>query len=782
MAKFCLMPDQMASVKKALQENGKNIIRMSKDERVLVFNNALKNGELATELNNRFQKAVESQRKGALTKWLKTYLEEDKKATPEQKDAIEKSLIGSAQKLAEKGLLNEKVFDKFIEDAVRVKLGIKVTADEVSEINKLVQKMNNVQHDGDPNSQSTLEYLQARRAVEEYISSRSQSPFFAQLTGTVGRGNLLFSLPSVVTNIVSNTSMSITEKAKRIVQQNLIKSYLVNGRVYESGANPELVVQLMKDAFNIFQKTEIDITRIMSLADEALILGEKKGNSTNRLFKFYEDTIFKQGLGAPDVLFSAYNFASNLNVTTTIAARKALAGTGATPTQIKEKAAELFKEATNLKGTRSATAEMLREGATYAAQYATYQNNDRALTQGLLKAREIIDDIFPTLNLGTNFDPFIKTPTNVFMSALDYAGLTAPHALATLWTETKKADPDPKVIERASGTLIAAGIGQIVAMAIAGALDDDDYMPDYVQASTKQREMQKLGNGVFYGVRLGDKWVSLVYFGGIGLTIAAIMQARQEMRKKDSQTPEGAVVDTATGAGKAIFAATSQLPLINHFFQTFEFAKDEYNESGDEKLAPLARGFIDQIMARSIPAFIRTSIANSLDPYQRQKDYALGPVDAIEESFKANLPILREELTPRYDSFGNEIESKSLLNTWLFGSRAGQAMNDPVLNEMSRLEDEGVKTLITSQSLKPLKEAKLQMGNREYQTYLSNVQKRVKTKLDAVIETDKYEKASDENKAILLKNVREEAIKEVSREMGYERFIKGWNPATPKLK
>ena len=782
MAKFCLMPDQMASVKKALQENGKNIIRMSKDERVLVFNNALKNGELATELNNRFQKAVESQRKGALTKWLKTYLEEDKKLKPEQKDAIEKSIIGSAQKLAEKGLLNEKVFDKFIEDAVRAKLGIKVTADEVSQINKLVEKMNNVKHDGDPNSEGTMEYLKARKDVETYISSRSQSPFFAQLSGTVGRGNLLFSLPSIVTNIVSNTSMSLTEKIKRIIQQNIIKSYSINGRIYESGANPELVAQLMKDAFNIFQKTQVDITRIMSLADEALILGEKKGNSTNRFFKFYEDTIFKQGLGAPDVLYSAYAFASNLNVTTTIAARKALAGTGATPQQVKEKAAELFKEATNLKGTRSATAEMLREGATYSAQYATYQNNDRALTQGLLKAREIIDDIFPSLNLGTNLDPFIKTPTNVFMSALDYAGLTAPVALATLWTETKKAEPDPRVIERATGTLISAGIGQIIALAIAGALDDDDYMPDYIQASTKQREMQKLGNGVFYGVRIGDKWVSLVYFGGVGLTIAAIMQARQEMRNKDSQTTEGAIVDTATGAGKAIFAATSQLPLLNHFFQTFEFAKDEYNESGDEKLAPLARGFIDQIMARSIPAFIRTSIANSLDPYQRQKDYTLGPADAIEESFKANLPILREDLTPRYDSFGNEIESKSLLNTWLFGSRAGQAMNDPVLNEMSRLEDEGVKTLITSQSLKPLKEAKLQMGNREYQAYLSNVQKRVKTKLDAVIETDKYQKASDENKAILLKNVRENAVKEVSREMGYEKFVKGWNPATPKLK
>ena len=122
MAKFCLMPDQMASVKKALQENGKNIIRMSKDERVLVFNKALKNGELATELNNRFQKAVESQRKGALTKWLKTYLEEDKKLKPEQKEVVEKSIIGSAQKLAEKGLLNEKVFDKFIEDAVRASL------------------------------------------------------------------------------------------------------------------------------------------------------------------------------------------------------------------------------------------------------------------------------------------------------------------------------------------------------------------------------------------------------------------------------------------------------------------------------------------------------------------------------------------------------------------------------------------------------------------------------------------------------------------------------------
>jgi hypothetical protein len=778
MAKFCLMPDQIQAVKNKLKEKGGEILTMSKEERQTVFNDALKNGVVATELNNRFQKAVEDKRKGALTKWLNTYLSEEVKTkTPEEKQAIEKTLIGAATKLSQKGLLNEKVFDNFIEDAVRAKLGIQVTAEEVTQINDLVKKMTDKKPSGNIGDQSTLDYLEARKAVEDYISSRSQSPFFKQLTGTFGRGNLLFSTPSITTNIIANTALSITEKIKRLAQLNIGKSFAVNGRVYETGANPELVASFIKDAQKIYQKTGIDVTRIMSLADDALLLGESKSNSSYKLFKLYENTIYKQGLGAPDVFYSAYNYASNLNINTTIAAR----AEGLSGTALKDRAKELFQQASNVTGVRSPEAELLREGATYAAQYATYQNNDRALTTGLLKTREMIDDMFPSLNLGTNLDPFIKTPANVFMTSLDYAGLTAPHALFTLLRETKKESPDVKVIERATGTLIAAGIGQIVAFAIAGGLKDDDYIPDYIQASAKQRELQKLGNGVFYGIKIGDKWVSLVYFGGVGITIAAIMQARQELNKGDSITTEGKVIDATTGAGKAVFAASSQLPLVNHLFQAVQFFQNDYNESGDDKVATFARGTIDEIMSRAIPAFVRT-IGNITDPYQRQRNYNLGAKDAVVESFKANIPGLREDLTPKYDTFGNKLENKSAINSIFFGSRAAQAMNDPVLNEMSRLEQEGVHTIITTTTYKPVKLAKAELSNKKYQEYLGNIQQEVKQKLDLLITTDKYQKASDDNKAILLKNVREEAVKDVSRQMGYERFIKNWNPSSTKLK
>lgn len=776
------MPDQITAVKEALQKNGKEIIRMTPEERAVVFQNALKNGELAVELNNRFQKAVESKRKGALTRWLKTYLTEEVKGTEEKKSEIEKSILGSLQKLYEKGVLNDQIFDQFLEDVVRAKIGIKVTPDEVAEINRLVKDMNAIPKNGRIDSEDTLKYLEARKKIEDYIQSRTPSPFFNQLTGVFGRGNLLFSTPSIVTNIISNTSMTILEKAKRIVGENIIQSYKINGRIYESGANPELVAKFMADAQKIYQKTGVDVTRIMSLQDEALTLGERRSHSTNRLFKFYEDTIFKQGLGAPDVVFSAYNYASNLNITSTIAARKELALKGElSPQAIKRRAKELFEEASNLNANRSTTAEMLREGATYAAQYATYQNSDRALTEGILKARQVIDDIFPKLNIGTNLDPFVKTPANVFMSALDYGGLTAPSALSTLWSETKKAEPDEMVIKKATDTLIRAGIGTIVAMAIAGGLDDDDYIPDYTQATAKQRELVKIGNGVYYGVRIGDKWVSLVYFGAAGITIAAIMQARHDRRISDSESEAGKNLDALGGAGKAVYSAGSQLPLLNHFFQIAEFYGEEYSQTGDDKLAMLGRGVIDNIIARSTPAFIRT-IGNITDPFQRQKDYTLPLDQAVEESFKANFPVLREDLAPRYSSFGNKLESKGWINNIFFGSRAGQAMNDPVLNEMSRLEQKGIPTIITTTTYKPLKTAKMELPNQEYQAYLGAVQVRVKQKLDTLIASDLYQKQTDENKAIMLKNVRESAVKEVSREMGYERFITKWNPATTKLK
>lgn len=770
------MPDQIQAVKTKLKEQGKEIIRMNKNERVLVFNQALKNGELANELNNRFQKAVESKRKGALKHFLDYYLtEETPKATEEEKKQIEKSIIGSIEKLSERGVLNEKIFDKFIEEAVRVKLGIEVTIDEVKDINKLVDEMHKYKP-GKLGSEETMNYLKARQDIESYISAHSQSPFLDQLTKIYGRGNLLAAPASMITNIISNTSMTITEKVKRLLQQNIGKSYLINGRIFETGANPELVTKYIKDAQNIYQKTGVDVTRIMSIQDEALTLGEKRTHSTNKLFKLYEDIIFKQGLGAPDVFFSAYNFASNLNITTTIMARSE----GLSGEALKKRAAELFEQATDVINSRSPVAELLREGASYSAQLATYQNNDRALTQGLLKVRESIDEMFPFLNIGSNLDPFIKTPANVFMTSLDYAGLTAPHATYTLLRELKQATPDPKVIERATGTLISAGIGQAIAFMIASMLDDDDYMPDYVQATPKQREMQKLGNGVFYGIKFGDTWFSLVYLGGVGVSIAAVMQARQALAKSGAETPEGKAVDAAIGASGSVMAAVSQLPLINHIFQTAEFYGDEYRESGDEKLAALGRGVVDQVMARSIPAFVRT-IGNMTDEYQRQKDYTLGARDAILESIQANLPILRENLQPRYSTFGNKLETKPWWQTLLFGSRAAQQMNDPVFNEMTRLNQEGQNTNIKASTYKPLKEAKQYMMTPEYNAYLGAVQQRIKKKLDILIETEKYKRQTPQNQAIMMANVRESAVKEVSREMGLDYLVKGWNPATKKL-
>ena len=191
------MPDQITAVKEALQKNGKEIIRMTPEERAVVFQNALKNGELAVELNNRFQKAVESKRKGALTRWLNTYLKEEVKGTEEEKQKLEKSLIGSLQKLYEKGVLNDKIFDQFLEDVVRAKIGLNVTPDEVAEINRLVKEMNAIPHDGKIDSADTIKYLEARNKIEAFIQARSQSPFFSQLTGIFGRGNLLFSTPSI---------------------------------------------------------------------------------------------------------------------------------------------------------------------------------------------------------------------------------------------------------------------------------------------------------------------------------------------------------------------------------------------------------------------------------------------------------------------------------------------------------------------------------------------------------------------------------------------------------
>lgn len=732
------MPSQIAELRKKVQETGPKLFTMETQERMNLFQGKEVNEELANFVNEKFEKALTTKRKGAIHKWLEDFTI-GKKVLP--KDII--------TKIANQ-IDNENV-DEIVETAVREGMGITLSNEELSTINRLVKELTQIQKTGEMGLPTT-EYMKKRMEIEEYMEMRNPDPFMTQFMSIWARAAMLASFKSPLLNIISNTAFTTSEAIVRMI---------VKGKV--TGANPELISKYMGKAMEIYNATGFDISRVESVYDEALLLGERRVKATNKVFQYAENVVFKNLMGVPDVWFSALNFAHSLDINTT----KAAEAEGYTGEALKQRARELFEKASNITDPQTLEVDVLRQASTYAAKVATGQNDDRWATQNILRVRKELDNAIPQLMLGTNIAPFVKTPVNFALAGIDHspAGLILPMINALKGTKPTTVEE----IEWYSHQLARAGLGILLGI-IAGYLlpDDDDYIPDYAQATPEQRRNVQMGNGVYYGIKIGDTWVSLQYFGPAATTIAAIMQGRKTYKYSESESEAGKATDLTLGASKALWSPVTQFPVLSSFLGITELLGTEnYSTTGDSKNEYAMDKLSDQIAGRLIPAIV-SDVGVLTDDFDRRTRY-----DSLTDNFIRRIPYARETLDPKYSIYGEPIESKGVAG-FLFGSRGSKVMNSPLLNEVTDLNKKGVDVTVLTTKMKPMTTAKKELSPKEYDQYLAGVQNEVRQRMEKVMTTEKYKKASDENKAIILENERNNAIIDYSNKNGYERFVKGY--------
>lgn len=723
-----------------------DLTTMSSAERHSFFADYM-DGEKAQEVNGLFERALISTQKNALKNWAVSVFTPSQKDTPRYKNVLKK-----INQLDELGVLSPETGESFMRDLVAEKLGVGISAEEAKNIHKRASRLEELSSKTDSFGLPTIAYLKERRDMYNYLNEIAPSPRLRIMTSTIARGNLLFSIKSPMTNIIGNTVMGIQESFTRRLAERRF-----------GGTNTEYAKEYVKQAVKIFRETGYDITRTVHLDDTQKTLGEdnisSQGKGTIRkIGRFYEDFVFKGLMATPDVAFSAVHFADSANIASTkIAGLEGLSGEAR-----KKRALEIFKDATRI-DPLTEEGLLVRSQSMADAMYATFQN-DSYYSTFALAIRGMLNTFSGDLRLGDQLMPFVKTPANVIGVGVDAAGVGAIRGLWKLRGALEAASlGNPQPLRGVVRDMTHTGLGLTLAFIVASMFEPDDYIGEY-PTSPKEQELLRLKRATTNSIRIGDKWVSLDYFGAIAAPLVGIMYAR----KYGSGMADG-VLRYAQGVG----AQVVKIPAFEGMYDLLKSVKESVvtSETGtpNEKAMELLRGgattVSDFIASRVVPAIVY-DLGKASDEYEREYDKE----NAVEK-IMARLPFVRESLPVKKDVLGKPVETESAVSQFLFGARVKTANQSDLVKELSRLSDTGNLPSITdvAKTSSRVKEFKLQRPDK-YDEMLNSFKTRYADRAEQLIKrSGEYRNANDEKKAELLNAIRTKELDEALKRYGYRK-------------
>ncbi len=734
---FCIPAELIVKLKPKMKElGGAKLVAMSHTELEDFFSETL-GRPMGVETAKSFRKATLSHRRDAMKKWA------------------EKTLtVGEAKqvaKIADAMTEDDTVYDSIDGDVIEKVLGVDISPEEVDNINKLTEKMFNAYKETPDNQFSGIntKYFEAEAELNNYLDTVNQMTNLEVLSRVIFRGNLLFAPKSIITNIIGNTTGGLSEK---LVNSALERKF--------SGVNSDLIKDYIKYAVSTYSKTGIDVVRAMEANSSRNVLGEHfqgvgTGKGLIRTYgRFIDQYIFRIGQGTPDMAFASLHFADNINVLSTkLADAKGLVGDAH-----KAEARRLFLQATSLTLDQNnpdhAEALQIKRTALQYALTSTYQNQSRWADE-TIKIRNAIDDYTGHLNLGSNLVPFVKTLINIAKLSIDMTGVTLPIELPRLAYAYKTGDAE--TMRSTINVVIRAGLGMMLASLLASLLGDEDYLPDYTLATDYQKQVAKLANASFNSIRIGDKWVSLGYFGTFGYALAGMLGAKREHTLSDKVT--------------SYYSNTAlqlrQAPVIQQVLDTYDYINDakKYRKTGEDIVKEAEAGVANFLLSRTIPA-ITSDIAKAIDDKERYTRYG---IEGLGDQLKNKIPFWREVLPPKYNALGDTIPTESWYWTILAGSRFKTApKNTTVYNELVKLSVSGEDVSINLSTFQDVKIAKKLLSGTEYNDLTGQLQKELSNTYANIMSTDKYKQEENpEKKKKYLMDARDNVTMKVLRESGY---------------
>lgn len=644
----CLDP---ASVRR-LQEHIKEfdiakLYEMSSGERNALFSKYLKDDE-AYYVVQEFDAAIKSDQEAALGEWvLKTFRGKQEDAGDEvMKDARKrKDPLTSAQ----------------LEDYVTESLGITVTGEELEKITKLSEELQDLALDEEFGS-PTKAYWVKREEMINYMQSLTPTHNLKVATSLIGRGMMLFSPKSAVTNIVGNTALAITESLAR---------RLSGGQAF--GLNGDYALKWFKHNQAVFQASGYDMSRMRAIIDDQKRLGEgitsaQGPGAIRKVGRVVEEIVFKQLMGAPDVAFSSAHFVDSVNLSST----KMAYNEGLKGSEAQERAKEIMVDAFAVEPVTK-EGQLTRERAIYDAEVATYTDANQ-ISEFSLKLRGAINSLYPDLALGELMMPFVKTPANVVVRTAEASGIKAPLDLIRLAQGIKSGDA--KEIKAATHDLFKGGLGVTAALILVSAIEPEDYIGDYDFLSQSERELVEAEGAAYNSVKIGGSWYSLDYWGPIAAPLVGMMTAKKYGK---------GLPDTLFRYAQGVTQQMLKLPGLGEFWDGMR----ESNEFADPKKTDLeqfandmAGGLVEFAASRAIPAVL-SDAAKMLDENERDIEY--GTAKGAVQSLKRKIPGMSQGLESKYSIFGEPIKTQPGWAQLAFGARVKKGTGNEITNELNRL-------------------------------------------------------------------------------------------------
>lgn len=536
-------------------------------------------------------------------------------------------------------------------------MGIGLDEDQIDYIHDNVRQLQDiVKETVSNNGNISIEAFKQIRKMYDTIESYTPSSNVAVWSSIIGRGAMLASVKSPILNIISNAENMITETLSRKVLN------IVTGQSNDNIVDSNIINDYLKWSYNVYQASGYMPSVTSDILGGRPILGEKRLTSQGQgkvraIGRFAEDIVFKELMGLPDSISKDLNFVSVAgNKATQQAYKEGLKGDKA-----KARANELFKDAILLRP-MTEEGENIRNESMAAAHEATF-TQDSEISKIALRIRDVLNS--KEFKAGDFLVPFVKTPANVVALGMEYS-------LGSIYTVYHIKDiinnPQSDVSQAVIKAGVRNGLGIILAMMLAGLVDDDDYIPEYDNASPKQRDIAKLKNAPFNSIRIGNKWINLDYFGPLAIPMAGILTARAK------QDLTGFLQGVSGQALK-----TPGVKEINSLIGDVTRAV-QYGVSYKKIAEDVFNWGVEQTASRTIPAII-TDFGKLIDKYERETGGEMA------RRIMAKIPVLREELPIKTDITGRKIETES--TNILFGSRVKTAVDDAVVKEIDRLNKAG---------------------------------------------------------------------------------------------
>ena len=341
--------------------------------------------------------------------------------------------------------------------------------------------------------------------------------------------------------------------------------------------------------------------------------------------------------------------------------------------------------------------------------------------------------------------PFVKVPSKVLSTAVDYSPMGAVKAIV------KKVGGSKNYTTGQFETDIArSGLGSGAFVGLGYALSSAGLLTGGYPEDNDERNRWKAEGIEPNSIKIGDKYVSLNYLGpaAILMGMGAGVQKRQEKGEDPFTVAVGSIGDT--------FNAFFEQSYVQGLNSAINAVKDS-QRYGESYANSLARGLVPNLLRQ-------TAVAT--DSKQRQVD---NPIEAI----TSGIPGLSQTLDAKVDTYGQEIENKQTLplgQMWDALKISNSRKTNAVIDEVSRLHSVNPSNK-DLQVTPPVQSGTISVNGTNVK--LTDDQKTQLQKdtgaaallaMQQVMDSPKYQTLSDAEKATALDKARSDAQKQARKQ------------------